>query len=106
MFELDGQQPVFNPSLGPPPSADQNQSIELSKLNLVVSVDEKQKKLTFSPISPEKPTPEAQMLINQIEAKFKVSKIQRQPNNVFIVTLDPREDIGLVSDYLTQYGAV
>lgn len=104
LLELDpGQQPVFNPSLGPPPSADQNQSVELPKLNLVVSVAEKEKKLNFSPIDPKKPTPEARMLINQIKAKFKVSKVQQQQNNVFIITLDPREDIGAVIAYLQAY---
>lgn len=100
LLELEaGQQTV------PQPGVDQNQ-IELPKYNLVISVMEKEKKLNFSPLNSAMPVPQARTLINELKSKFKVSLVQQQTGNVFIVTLDPREDLFVVLDYLQQQSEI
>lgn len=108
MLELEAQQqlPVPGQPPGGNPGAEQNQSIELPKYNLVVSIMEAEKKLNFSPLDTTKPAPQARTLINQLKQKFKVSLVRQQTGNVFEVTLDPREEIGLVQDFLQQNAAV
>lgn len=104
LLELEAQQPaVPNPALGTQP---ENQSIELPKYNLVVSIMEAEKKLNFSPLNSSMSAPQARTLINELKSKFKISLVQQQTGGIFIVTLDPRQDIGLVVDFLQQYGAV
>lgn len=78
----------------------QGQSIELPKYNLIVSIMEAEKKLNFSPLDTTKPAPQARTLINQLKQKFKVSLVRQQAGNTFEVTLDPREDLGVVQDFL------
>src|SRR3990167_1416404 len=111
LFELgfnqqQGQQPVAGvPPTAPvsQPGTDQNQSIELPKYNLVVSIMEKEKKLNFSPLNSSMPATQSRTLINELKGKFKISLVQQQPGGIFIVTLDPRTEVGLVIDYLQQH---
>ena len=105
-LEQQVQPPVPNPSLGPVVGASEQGTIELPRLNLIVSIEEKQKKLTFSPIDPARVMPEAKSFIEQIKTKFKVTSVQQKLNNVSIVTLDPRQDISLVVTYLQQNAAI
>ena len=113
LFELGFNQQQQQPVAGVPPTApvsqpgtEQNQSLELPKYNLVVSIMEKEKKLNFSPLNSSMPAPQARTLINELKGKFKISLVQQQTGGIFIVTLDPRQEIGLVVDYLQQQSAV
>lgn len=80
----------------------QGNTIELPKQNLVVSVFEQEKKLNFSPLDKTKPAPQARTFINQLKQKFKVLSVQQQQGNIFVVSLDPREDINIIQDFLQQ----
>lgn len=100
---VPGQPPA---PIAPQPGVDQNQSLELPKYNLVVSIMEKEKKLNFSPLNSSMPAPQSRTLINELKSKFKISLVQQQAGGIFIVTLDPRTEIGLVVDYLQQQSAV
>lgn len=83
-------------------SDQQNNTVELPKLNIVISALEKEKKLTFAPLDPAKPAPKSRTFINDLKAKFKISMVQQQGVNTFVVTLDPREDFAIVLDYLQE----
>ncbi|MDP3763678.1 MAG: hypothetical protein Q8Q92_03455 [bacterium] len=101
---VPGQPPV--PPAAPQPGTVQNQSLELPKYNLIVSIMEKEKKINFSPLNSSMPAPQARTLINELKSKFKISLVQQQPGGIFIVTLDPRTEVGLVIDYLQQHATV
>lgn len=85
--------------IGPLGQTEEN-TVELSKQNLVVSFFEKERKLHFSPLDATKPSPQARTFINDLKEKFKITNVMQQSGNIFVVTLDPREDFNLVLDYI------
>lgn len=106
--QLGQQQPPASP---PPQTSQQPQigqqpegkTIELPKLNLIVSVFEQEKKINFAPLDKSRPTPKVRTLINQLKGKYKISDVQQQPGNLFVVILDAREDTNIVLDFIQQY---
>lgn len=82
------------------PNQQQDNTIELLSHNLIISVFEKEKKINMTPLNQQQPMTKARGLINQLKQQFKVSQVQQHEGNTFVITFDPRTEIGVVLDYL------
>lgn len=94
---------VSDPVSSALPQMQQEKTFELPKLNLSVSLFEKEKRILFSPLDKEKPAPKVRSLIVQLRNEYDVKSVKQKGENIWEVQLDPRQSFYTVVDFVKQY---
>jgi hypothetical protein len=76
--------------------------VEFPRYNFYVSFDDQQKKVLFSPIKTGAHSSKARTFVNMLKQKFRITNVRSSQVGAFEITVDPRENFGLVKDYITQ----
>src|SRR5690606_14760564 len=79
---------------------EQSEVYESPKQNVAVFFDKARKTIKFSPIQKARPVSDVQTLIDTLKSSFRVKDVKIETGNVYIVELNPAEQIEKVETFI------